>query len=339
MRRAFKAVPIALLGGCVARPLMWVAPVGETPYDWLPQQPAYVEVHLPLAEREIARWQLPTSNPWYRYSKNTLLASVSAGAMGRSPLTAPLPRVEGRVLVAHALCAARRIARQGLPPRTLWLVDLPGAPSVAFGATLSQRAADPVALVLTFNNWPAEDETVPARETLSALLAFQPRLPGPDALAATPVFLLDAWRLATVFADPEEDETDNRYRLFPADLPDAETLRQQGITRVVYLVESREHGAREEDDVHDRLLEYQEAGLGLSIAGLDDLCGDGAPAETVEEEEPATLSLAPLVILERPLVIDSLDFYRRAPSAFGGIHAVPTPVHGVMSFRGGFGGG
>jgi len=195
-----------------------------------------------------------------------------------------------------------------------------------------------VALVLTFNNWPAEDETVPARETLSALLTFQPRLPRPEALTSTPVFLLDSWRLATMFADPEEDETDNRYRLFPGDLPDAETLKRQGIAGLVYVVESREHGTREEDDLHDRMYEYQSAGLTLSIVDLNDLCPDAFPSEINEDETP-DLATVPLVVLDRPLVIDSLDFYRRSSGAFGGVHAVPTPVQGVMSFRGGFGGG
>src|SRR5207248_513732 len=132
----------------------------------------------------------------------------------------------------------------------LWVVDLRGAASCAFASTMSQQSLEPVAPVITFNNWPADNELVPADETLAGALAFTPKLPDADAKSAHPVFVLDSWRLAYRFDEPASDIYDNRYIITSADLPDPETLKAQGIRRVVYVVEDLDDAEVEEDDLH-----------------------------------------------------------------------------------------
>jgi hypothetical protein len=226
---------------------------------------------LPSAELAIARWQLPPDSPWAPYSKFTLLSSL-----GTSSVEAELPVVERLESVEHAECGAAVLADGGLPTDTLWLVDLRGAASVTFASVLAMNSRTPVAPVLTFNNWPDPHELIPAEETLSALLTFAPRLPSPG-VAAAPVFLLDAWRMAGVFSEVPSETFDNRYTLNPSDFPAPEALLSQGIRRVVYLVDDLQTVQNPEDDVKAVLDDYQGAGLGVAMADLAALYGPQTP--------------------------------------------------------------
>jgi len=126
----------------------------------------------------------------------------------------------------------------------------------ALGAVRKTRLrlnhCEPTAPGLTFTNWPAPEGLVPADGSLAGLVSFAPRLPPPDALAlrdAHPVFLLDSWRLAYRFDDPEEGTFDNRYMLMPADLPDPEALRAANErTSFIALIETAE-GVAEVDKI------------------------------------------------------------------------------------------
>jgi hypothetical protein len=319
---------IALLSsGCFLDPI-YAPATAETITP--PQQPTppLVHVQLPASQTAIAEWSLPTVNPWFPYFKFTLLS-----ALDNKMSTADLPDVQQLASVRRADCAAARIAADGLPPNTLWMVDLRGAASVTFGATLSHRAQVPVAPVLTFNNWPAENEVIPAEETLAALVAMPPRLPGPWE-PAVPVFLLDAWRLAYREGEPPDGAVDNRYMLTAADLPDAATLRARGIQQVVYLVEDRSQQRVEEDDLHERFMEYQEAGIVISMIDLVGACEE----ETVQPSCSQLLLEGRYVIVPRPTIVGSGDFFRRSRGGFGGPVAVPAPIGNRGSWGGGFGG-
>jgi hypothetical protein len=328
-------VPVAFLSGCLARPLAWVAPE-PTPLYEPPPPPGEVQVQVPAAERALARWTLPPTSPWSLYSKPTLFTAFDANVSGRhGPLRARLPDVRRMPEVAQATRAATELAAAGVPPGTLWLVDLHGAASVAFGATLSQRSAAPIAPVLTFNNWPDPDELIPAEEPLAALLAFPPRLPRAD-VPAIPVFLLDHWRLVFHVADVEDEDVDNRYRLYPGDLPTPNELKDHGITQVVYLVASRAATVQEEDDLNTRLSDYSAAGIELYLIDLDDLEDLG---RRHWEWAPAELDHLRLSVVERPLIMDEPDLYRGSPGGFGGVHAVPWGHGSGAAFIGGRGGG
>jgi hypothetical protein len=246
-----------------------------------------------------------------------------------------LPDVMSLDVVPRAQAAARQVAADGLPADTMWIVDMRGAASVAFGVTLSQAAREQVSLVPTFNNWPAEDELVPAEETLSALATMAPKLPDETAGATRPVFLLDAWRLAYRFDDPGDDTYDNRYILSASDLPDVETLRANGIRRVLYVVASLDDTAVEEDDLHVLFDEYQRAGLALAMVDLDLL-----ERPILAERWSQVWVDECLYVRPRITVLDEPEFYLRARGGFGGLHARPSPVHvgGGWTGHGGYGG-
>jgi hypothetical protein len=341
--RRIGIVPVALFGvGCSAlRP--WTPSVSVA--FWAEDVPEASEVSLPTSPELAARWQVAPESPWARYHKGTLISSVDPMA-GH----ATLPDVRRLEVAAKADAAAAHVARAGLPSDTLWLLDLRGAASAAFVARLSRDAKEPIAPVVTFNNWPAADGIVPADETLAGLLAFPPRLPAPEELRnAHPVFLLDSWRLAYRFDDPG-DMFDNRYMLMPSDLPDAEALRAAGITRVVYVVEDLDDAEVEEDDLNASFRAWQAAGIGIHIVDLPFLETIAPPVNGIWQADWAT-RLAPrgYWVRERYTLVDDPVFYTRARGGFGlaygrpfiypGYHTGYGGWHGGGSWRGGGSGG
>ncbi len=289
----------------------------------------YHDVAQPSNNDLIGRWQLPPTNAWARYQKMTLFTALDS-----TPRTAPMPDVSQLSVVSRARSAAQCLAAAGLPNDTMWIVDLRGAASIVFGATLSAAAREPVSLVATFNNWPAERELIPADETLAALVAFTPKLPDPKELTTRPVFMLDAWRLAFRGDVTEDDVTDNRYMLGPTDLPDAATLRARGITKIAYLVEDLEDAANEEDDLYATFRAYQAAGITLYLMDLNICAQPIARGRTSE-----VIASRGYVCLERHTIIEDVEFYRRARGGFGGVHAGPVHVGGGAPHYGGGGGG
>jgi hypothetical protein len=305
------AVPTLLASACV--PSVQAAEPSEVSlldqnlgYGWMDPPPVYTMPVLSSGEAA-AEWLLPAQNPWAPYQKATLLTALD-DAEGM----AALPDVEDLPEVLRARAAAEYVARAGLPPATMWVVDLRGAASVAFGTRLSMLSADPVTLILTFHNWPADNETVPAEETLAALVTMEPRLPPPNR-AGTPIFLLDAWRLTHRYDRPDDEAVDNRYMLTPSDLPDPTVLRARGIERVLYVIDGDADARTEEDDLHELFLKYQEAGVNLSIIDLSDL----SDANT-EPYYGQSLVVDPL----RLTIVSDPSFYHRARGGFGSTHVI-----------------
>jgi len=320
IRRALLLAPAALFSAaCAFRP--WT-PAVSVAY-WSESVPPSRMVAVPPTADLYARWQLPPGLHWSRYQKMTLLASLE-GVTGMREL----PDIDALDVVHEAELAAARLGAVGLPDGTLLLVDLRGAASVAFGAALSQRAKESIALVPTFHHWPAPNELIPAEETLAAMLARVPRLPSATDLHARPVFLLDAWRLAFRFDAPDDGVYDNRYVLGAADLPAPHVLANHQIRRVIYVVESLDETEQEEEDLHPILRAYVENGVSVSMVDLAWLTAlpDG--------DFSAKLGERVLTIAPRRTVLDEPSFYARARGGFGGVHAGPSPfrfgsiVHG-----------
>jgi hypothetical protein len=265
----------------------------------------------------LQRWTLPESDWWAPYQKVTLLTAADE----MDPAT-KLPDTNALDVVATARIAARRFAAAGLPPNTMLVVDLRGPAAVAFGAELSRDSSSPVSLVLTFNNWPAEDEVVPAEETLSQLVVDRPGLQG----GGMPVFLLDAWRLAFRFDEADDGWVDNRYTVI--DMPSADILKARGITRVLYVVENLDETDVEEDDMHDPFASYQANGVRVSMMDLS----------TFEERPVPWQGLLDDYVLDvtpRPLVINDPHFYVGAHGGFGGLRATPGHAGGHAHWGGG----
>jgi hypothetical protein len=316
--------PLVLFSGaCATAPptpsSSFLARAEEVPAGRAALMPAYADAY--------AAWLLPPANVWARYSKSTLLA-----ALGDAPMAGVLPDVGGLSIVRRAESAAARLASAGLPADTLIVVDLRGAAAVAFGNALSHRAGVPVSLVLTFNNWPAPSEVVPAEETLSALVSMRPRPVDPQERTSSPgrpVFLLDAWRLAYRDSQPDDEAYDNRYALGPADLPDAAMLVQQGIRSVLYIVDHRDSDTVEEDDLHTSFTAYQQAGLSLHLVDLADLGEAGDSASFSRCLARTRYSLRP-----RVTILSSPAFFMRSRGGFGGPHARPSHIGYSRGFHG-----
>jgi hypothetical protein len=324
MNRLYAIAPLALLStACGVR-----TPASALDATQAEVAPTTRQIVLPTDAEALASWQLPPTNPWSRYEKLTLLTYLAD-----TPVVATMPDVGGLEVVRRAQDAAARLAMMGLPEGTLWIVDLRGPASVAFGSTLSRMSSAKIAPVMTFNNWPADHEVVPAEQTLAALVTMRPRLLAGTDVATTPVFLLDAWRLAHSEITPDPEAFDNRYMLLPSDFPDPATLRAAGIRRVVYVVEDRASTRTEEDDIHELALGYQQAGLGISFVDLATLSrlGGSEPEPTLEREERWTaesgwdgwLSDWSFTIASRGTLLDNPAFYARARGGFGGVRAAP----------------
>ena len=263
--------PVALLAtGCVTRP--WTPAVPLANWSETPQVTNY---EMPAQGDALRRWRIPPGQ-----------------SMG--PLReVHAPHVRRRV--AHARGAARRQrdgggrprARRGPPhrragdarghdvgrrPARRRLRRLRGHP-LADGR--GARAPRPHLQQLA-----RDRRLIPAEETLAALTTMTPRPPEEVEGGARPVFLLDAWRLAYRFEEPADDTYDNRYILTSSDLPDVETLRRNGIRRIVYLVSSLDDVAVEEDDVHATFLEWERSGIPIAMVDVSAMEGLVADAWT-----------------------------------------------------------
>lgn len=303
-----------------------------------------MHVVVPTYADAMSTWQLSPGSPWAAYEKMTLLS-----ALGDEPADWELPDVASMPDVQAASLAGRRMATTGAPPDAAVFVDLRGAASVAFARAYNQGSANRMALVPTFNNWPHDDELVPAEDALAAMVTMTP----PTALdpAAHPMFLLDGWRLAYKDEEIEEDAFDNRYSLNAADLPSSAALLAQGIRRIVYVVEGTGQSAQEEDDLNQLFLDYEANGIEIAIVGIDDLIGvpEGWAWDegTISGGESIDLGWWPrwrCRVHSRELVIHTPSFFGRSQGGWGGMHGF-VGSHGfggsagLGGFHSGFGGG
>ena len=314
---SLSAIALAQVG-CAFRP--WTPSVAVA--YWADDVPTYRDATIPRSSVVAAEWQLPLDNPWARYQKQTLVASLDG-----MPERTKLPDINELESIGDAIKAGTRVGTAGVPADAMFVVDLRGAASCAFGASVSRASVAPVSNVVTFNNWPADDGLIPAEETLAGMIAFSPR-PAVASTQAAPVFLLDSWRLAYRFDEPDDGVYDNRYVLGPADFPDPEALRASGITRVIYVVEDLDDTETEEDDLHTTFAAYRDAGIAIFMVDIDWLAN-----EPIHDHWAPLLEPYRYTVGTRVTILDSPVFYSRAHGGFGGAHGRPS------MFGGGSGGG
>lgn len=310
--------------GCAFRP--WTPSVAVA--YWAEDVPTYRDATIPQSSVIAAQWMLPLDNPWARYQKQTLVAALDG-----MPQRTKLPDINELGVIAEAVEAGNRVGKAGVPSDVMFVVDLRGAASCAFGASLSRASQAPISNVLTFNNWPADEGLIPAEETLAGMIAFSPR-PSVASTQAAPVFLLDSWRLAYRFDEPDEETYDNRYVLGQADLPDPETLRLAGINRVIYVVEDLDDTETEEDDLHGSFAAYRDAGIEIYMVDVAWLSREPLP-----ERWSAVLAPQRYSVITRITILDSPLFYARAHGGFGGAHGRPSMFGGSGGGHGGGGHG
>jgi hypothetical protein len=166
------------------------------------------------------RWAPPTSR-WSAWAKPVLFAT---GRPSRTagPATTPPPLADAKTLPAPDKAG-----------RTALILDLPATQCVAYALAAARRGYQPVPL---FNTTPGVPNPALNLQPLVDALAT-----ASDQLAtiaipadAPPAFMLDTHRLGKGrYATPRPGDYDNRWILFPQDVPSGRLLRAHGITRAV----------------------------------------------------------------------------------------------------------
>jgi hypothetical protein len=188
----------------------------------------------------------PTGGRWSAWAKPVLFANLPPGESGAAPAV-----VEAAPADPYA----------GLRPagdRTAVVVDLPGADGIACGLSLARRGHRPVPL---FNGNVGPSPTVDPAPVQRALIEAASTLAGLDLPpGALPAFLLDARRM-TPDHPARPGEFDNRWMVFPQDLPSAGLLAAADVAEVVVA----QRGGRLADDLAHVLRRWQEGGLAIRL--------------------------------------------------------------------------
>ena len=146
---------------------------------------------------------------------------------------------------------------QSLKNDTALIVDLPGEMGVKESLALAQLGYRPVPLYNgVYNDSYLNEMAVNVQELTKTLFA------GADMLKAInirndapPVFMLDSRRFKQSFKNP--GSYDNRWCIFPQDMPSASFLIKNGIRKII--VRTKEKNIQ--DDLIHILFRYQEAGI------------------------------------------------------------------------------
>ncbi len=115
-----------------------------------------------------------------------------------------------------------------------------------------------------------------------------------------------------------------------------EVLVEQGIRRIVYVVESRDETDTEEDDLHETFYAYQSEGIRVSmvdfgwLAQLGDRKGTGA-----QRPWDAMLGSCEYRVVARATLVKDPRFYLRARGGFGGVAVLGFGVGAEASGAGG----
>ena len=221
-----------------------------------------------VAGRRFAEWELPTTNPWVRYFKFTLLSALDdraerrrAARRGAARARSHQARARGQPASPTAGCLPTRCGSSICAAPRRWR----SAPR--------SRATRPagVALVPTFNNWPAENELIPAEETLAAMVDDAAASARRRSERSTPG--LPARRVAPRLprrAPPTTTSTTatcSRRAICP-------TPRRCAGRHPPHHLRRRAASATatvEEDDLHETFLEYQRAGIAISMVDVSAL--------------------------------------------------------------------
>lgn len=214
---------------------------------------------------------------------------------------------------SKALARIESIDTSWLPPKSAVIVDLPGRRAVRAALALGRRGLRPV-FAVNANCGPPGVEAI-STEKIRRLLVAAADLPacfptGPD---VAPAFILDSRRSGGEW-QPPPGSFDNRWVLFPSDLPSAKQLRSAGIEQVVVM----QAGPVCLPDLAAVLRAYQAARLSLLLR------------DVVEK------TLGPLHVPEMAWLFDvvgrlfrRLSPRRRADGAYGRWVLLPSgPSHG-----------
>jgi hypothetical protein len=213
----------------------------------------------------------PRDPQWQPFFVPTLIQSLSQTSLSSQMR----PVFNGEMAETYQRGEALRnlIAQTPNPKQTLIISELPGAQSIALGASM----ADTARLIPVFDNWPHPLGVVRAHETLGAMAYYageidEKRSKVPE--NAAELLLLDSTRL-TAYTD-QDTQFDNRYL---AKLPPIDQIKQRGIQQVIYLVKDQNQ-TQELDDINDDLVEWQKQGVNVRMLRLSDFKPYSDPSQS-----------------------------------------------------------
>jgi hypothetical protein len=201
-----------------------------------------------MTGRDVYEVWAPASDEWSPWVKPVLFAEIDEAAAAMAPLRMP----EESGLRCHI--ESRR--------DTAVIVDLPGPQSLLAGFELAKEGYRPVPL---YNTTSGRRQRVPPDKcVLTDVCALVEMLstPLPDCVRNTiagdnpPAFLLDSRRLRGQ-NKPAPGVYDNRWMVFPQDLPSAKFLNSRGISQAIVIQETLVPA----EDLAHVLLRWREGGI------------------------------------------------------------------------------
>lgn len=213
--------------------------------------------------RLIEVWK-PRTEEWAPFFVPTLLQSLKENTL-RSQLRPFLSNTMKTTFERAETLQKDLLSQVQNPGETFFIADIPGPEAVALGAGMAGWAD----IILGFDNWPHPWGVVRSHETLAALLAYSKVMQERAAKlppSAPGLLLLDSQRL-TPYTD-ETTQFDNRY--IADGLPSPTHLQRRGTKHVMYITADRSQ-KQESDDLNDVFVEYEKAGIKVSLFPLNDL--------------------------------------------------------------------
>ncbi len=231
------------------------------------------------------------SHPWSPWTKPILFAEMASLL---SPPETILPAWHG----------------PPIQPDCAWILDLPGIDGISAAMAGLASGLIPVPL---YNGTTGRAEIVDTAPLLGGLLALGEAMaranlpPG-----APPMFMLDANRYPTS-RTPQPGQFDNRWLVFPQDLPSSRFLQKHGV-RVIRILT---HQKKISEDLAHVLRRWQDGGIRLEILGTD-----GGGAKAIRINRPSKFRY----FFRRALVL--LKLRRGAGGGFGAVVPVPSESSG-----------
>ena len=228
------------------------------------------------------------------------------------------PWVKPVLFVAPARVTTLEIPQISWAPNAAYdtaiIVDMPGRSSAEEGLALAQQGYRPVPLYNGVCGPPLSTMIVDVNPIMAVLRS------GADVLQhlalrsdAPPAFLLDSDRMSGIGKAP--GMYDNRWHVFPQDMPSASFLIKQGIKRVIVRSDYIK------DDLSHVLLRYQDEGIEIYLCtGVDLMRAPVSKPSRFKDLSYRFKVMAGLV--------------RNATGGFGGL--IPNPIDSnTGSYRGG----
>jgi hypothetical protein len=261
--------------------------------------------------RELFEMWAPAESLWSGWAKPALFVYPRPAAPAAPAATAPTAAMVPPAPTVPTPAPSWQ-SSSSLPigsGRKAIVVDLPGVEGIHCGLALAERGFRPVPL---YNLTQGQgEELIPLDPLIEALHVGAARLRDltiPD--DAPPAFLLDADRASSL---PRPSMFDNRWMVFPQDLPSARALLSAGIERVTLI--RRERGPRADLLAVFRLWKRE----GLPSDLLDPAAGQAIDIEL-------DTSLGAVFRAHLGMVFHGLR--ENAAGGFGGVVPVPQATSG-----------